>query len=749
MYPYDYSRLQKNEGLITLCIEKDKLIEYYKVDIVNRISESYFEREKIIKDKTNERLAEIDNEIRECKSKIEEIEIKTFNSLLKDYGIEKYFSEENLAKIKADYKELIANEFFKGEKKGNLLNDEKEKRLNLQLDFIRMLINKNYLDDNYLEYTSNNKSELSFTDREFIRNVKQGYVKTYNYKLENVNAVIINLNEEDFLQPAILIKDICLSLSKIEELDSKNTNTYKFKNIMSLLATGSKLVIDAVKEFLNVSNSDEKIAFSEYIAKYSWELIEPLFLKDISKADKDIFINTLIRNNIYDILQKKTIKTYIEDHSKYLQLFGGVGIAEICKLIERLNLHFNFIDLSNGKDDVYKYIVNSGFYNLTLDNLKIILDINEFNELDFAEKNFSFIKASGNENLIKKINNNLSDYLNNVYVKLTNSKEAEEVFKAFILNKNLDKETKTKLIKHSKIKIENLNDINEQLYEDLLIANKIIASWLNIFTVYKTSKHRDILKEFISLNDGKINGSYAKQDGNLQIEVFNYVLAANFSEEIYLNLAKSIDVQFAMTSAYAKNGNCEQFVLEGCFAYNVNDMSLLSNTHNMFPYLICYQNEILKAMSQFFMGHTFYASYMKAIIDNKDLSIEFKKEFVFRCGDSLVDLVDIETKLALFITDNNCKITEMLLYKFINIKIDESLKVELLSIAVNQNIITDLKNFKNYFVSISDDFAELWDESRKTVLEDNPNIRSIADYMKDKKMVTYTPRKGKLYLKCS
>lgn len=418
LYPYDYSRLQKNEGLITLCIEKDKLIEYYKVDIVNRISESYFEREKIIKDKTNERLAEIDNEIRECKSKIEEIEIKTFNSLLKDYGIEKYFSEENLAKIKADYKELIANEFFKGEKKGNLLNDEKEKRLNLQLDFIRMLINKNYLDDNYLEYTSNNKSELSFTDREFIRNVKQGYVKTYNYKLENVNAVIINLNEEDFLQPAILIKDICLSLSKLEELDSKNTNTYKFKNIMSLLATGSKLVIDAVKEFLNVSNSDEKIAFSEYIAKYSWELIEPLFLKDISKADKDIFINTLIRNNIYDILQKKTIKTYIEDHSKYLQLFSGVSIAEICKFIEILNLHFNLIDLSNGKDDVYKFIVDGGYYNIILNNLKSILDINEFNELDFAEKNFSFINDSGNQNLIKKINNSLSDYLNNVYVKL-------------------------------------------------------------------------------------------------------------------------------------------------------------------------------------------------------------------------------------------------------------------------------------------------------------------------------------------
>ncbi|MDE7083184.1 MAG: hypothetical protein K2O89_05755, partial [Clostridia bacterium] len=261
--------------------------------------------------------------------------------------------------------------------------------------------------------------------------------------------------------------------------------------------------------------------------------------------------------------------------------------------------------------------------------------------------------------------------------------------------------------------------------------------------------YRDLLNEFISLNDGKINGSYAKQDRNLQIEVFNYLLAANFKEDLYLNLAKSLDIRFTMTSAYAKNENCEQFVLNDCFVYNVNDMSLLSNTHNMFPYLICHQDEILKAMGQFFSGHTFEASYMEAIIDNKYLSIEFKKEFVFRCGGSLVDLVSIETKLALFITDNNCKITEKLLYKFIGVNIDESLKVELLSIAVNQNIITNLNSFKNYFISISEEFAELWDKTRKTVLEDNPNIRAIADYMKEKNIATYTPRKGKLYLKCS
>lgn len=819
LYPYDYSRLQKNKGLIPLCIKKDKLIEYYKTDNVNRINElegekkridseflkdfedlklifkgqhfscntlsmygieyadniktfeginylrhpvhsgyavqvqnlpngeSYYEREKIIRDKTNERLAEIDNEIREFKSKIEEIEIKTFNSLLKDYGIEKYFSEENLAKIKADYKELIANELFKGQEKENLFNDDSEKRFDLHLGFIRMLIHKNYLDENYLEYTSNNISDLSLNDREFIRNVKQGYVKTYNYKLDNVKAVIINLNEEDFLQPAVLIKDICLSLNKIQALDFNNKN--KFENIMSLLATGSKLVVNAVTEFLNVSNNEEKIAFSKYIAEYSSELIEPLFLKDISKVDKDIFIKTLIKNNKIGILQKKVIKNYIQEHTKYLQLFDDLNSSRVCDLINVLNLQFNLIDLTNGKDDVYKFIVNSGNYNLTVDNLNIILDINESNKFDFEEKNFSFITDSGNDSLINKINHNLSDYLNNVFIKLPNSNEAEKVFKAFLLNKKLDKETKLKLIKQSKVKIENLIDIDEQLYEDLLIANKIEALWTNIFYVYKFSQFRNSLREFISLNNGKINGSYANQDRNLLIDLFNYLLAANLSEEIYSNLAKSIDIHFTMTSAYAKNENCKQFVLNDCFIYNVNDMSLMSNTHNIFPYLICHQDEILKAMSQFFRGHTFEASYMKAIIDDKDLRTEFKKEFVFKCGDSLVDLVGIETKLAQFIVDIKCNMTEKLLYKFTDVNIDESLKVELLSIAVNQNIITNFNSFKSYFTSISEDYAELWNESRKAILEDTPKIRSIANYMKEKDIATYTPRKGKLYLRCS
>lgn len=823
LYPYDYSRLQQDEGLIPLCVDKDRLISLFKKAEVEKISEledekkkigeeflrdfkelkllfkgqhynysyincnstiknvdaidtfkgisllrhpandgyavqlqnlpdgeTYYDREKIIKGKVNERTNEIDNEIRECKSKIEEIETKTFYLLLKDFGIEKYFSEDNLTRIKEAYKEIVANEYFNGQKKENLPSDNEDLRFNMQLNFIRMLIYKNYLDENYLEYTSNNKSDLSLNDREFIRNVKQGYVKTYNYKLDNVKAVITNLNEEDFLQPAVLIKDICLSLSDIQEIDDENDiKTNKFNNIMKLLATGSKLVVNAVVEFASVATKDDVFVFADYIAQFAPEFLEPLFLKDLSQSVKDIFVSAAIEYEKFEILNSKVLKTYMERHPHYLNLFEDLEIGEIYKAIKTLNLHFNFIDLSNGKDEIYNFVVNGDNYNLTVDNLKIILNIDESNNVDFEEKNYSFIQNSGNERLISKVNNNLALYLNEVYIKLPNSNESEKIFKSFILDKNLDNELKSKLIHHSKIKITTLKDVDELFYELILIENKCIASWENIFTVFKTGKFNDTLSEFVSLNNGNITGSFANQDKSLQTGIFNYLINLKFNDDVYENLAKSIDLSFPMSSAYAKNENCEQFVLNGCFAYNVADMAILSNTYNMFHYLICHQDKILSEMSRFFNGTKFDASYMEAILDDKKLTIDFKKEFVYVCGASIVNIDGIEAKLAGFINDNNCKITEGLLYKFIGVDIDETLKIGLLSIAVNQNVITNLSNFKSYFKSIADEYAELWEEAKRATIEDNYNTRTVANYMKEKNMVTYTARKGKLYLRCA
>lgn len=825
LFPYDYSRLQNNEGLIPLCVDKEKVVDLFKeieeakikelevekeriekenlkdfndlkllfkgqhvglahlsnrwgavsVDSIDSFKdvmylqhpnpvyagyavqvqklpsgETYYERETIIKNKGLKRCEEIETAIRVCKNKIEKIESQRFDVLIREYGIEQYFSTKNLLELKKKYKEQIANEIFVGKSNEDLPTEEQDKKLDAQIHFVRMLINKNYLDEDYLEYISNNKSNISAHDRDFIRNVKQGYVKSYNYKLDNVKAVLRNLNEEDFLQPAILIGDVCLSLDIIREIDDENdVKTHKFDNIMRLFASGHKNVATAVVEFLAVTDVARKEIFADYIAQFSDSIVEELFKENITNADKDIIIKALLNYKKYSALQLSNTRSYIENHSQYLTLLGNLDFDEACQLISRLNLVFIKLDVSNGKDKLYQFIVDGGHYSITVDNLTVVLDIKEEIRFEFEHKNYTYIQEHGDEKLKQQISNNLQVYINEVYTKLPDTNESESVVKAFLSNANLSDEIKCKLINHTDIRLTTLHDIDVRFYDLLLSLNKVVPSWDNIFIAYSAIKYGDSLIYFILQNDGKISGSFADQDKALQVTLFNQLIESKFEDDVFDSLAKSVNAAFAMNNVYAKNANSKYFVLAGCFQYNVQDMSILSNTPCMFPYLICHQDKIILEMKTFFGITTFASSYGKRVIEEKNLSINFKKEFWYNCSNAFENFNGIENELAKFLVRNGCKLTERLLYRFTDIQIESPLKMGLLSLAVSQGIVKNLQEFKTYFQSISEECSKLWNVSQKIVVEDDGATRLVVDYMKKSNLVSYTARKGKLHLKCS
>ena len=171
----------------------------------------------------------------------------------------------------------------------------------------------------------------------------------------------------------------------------------------------------------------------------------------------------------------------------------------------------------------------------------------------------------------------MQSYVQNVYLKLQDTDESESEVKAFILSEDLSDELKYKLIKHTNLKIQSLQGVDENYYETLLSCNKVIATWENIFIVYATDRHNQMMLDFMTVNDCNIIGSFISQDKNLQIKIFNYLLGCTFSDEQFNNLAKSVDRFFVLDSNYANNKNCEQFILEGRFDYNVGHMSILSN----------------------------------------------------------------------------------------------------------------------------------------------------------------------------
>ncbi|MDE6200813.1 MAG: hypothetical protein K2M47_02880 [Clostridiales bacterium] len=816
LYPYDYARLQHNEGLIPLCIDKNRLVAQFvqtkkddikeleaekdriKKEALNNFAElkllfkgqhckyptiyghsnvlidnlesfkgvntldhpmhsgysvavqklpsgeTYYEREQIIKGKGAKRIVDIDYKINFIKQTIESEENDTFSNLIDRMGIDIYFSDENVRDILDKYVEEIVGEEERATE-DSLSRTCEEKVLLLQFAFIRMLINKRYIGEDYLEYISNYCSEITVKDMEFIRNVKRGYLQSYSYRLDDITSVIKSLNEEDFSQSAILIKDVLNSLNLVKELDVKEEiKTHKFDAIMRLLASGKKNVVNAVKEFLALTNDSEKSIFADNIAIYAGQLVENLFEANICDNDKDIFISALINYSKYEVLKSDQLKRYIEMHSNYSSLFSWPEHFFIPALINDVDLKFEVIDLSNGRDKLFDYIVRGNYYQMNIPNLQIVLDVKDDDAVEFSSKNYSFIRNSGKDCLVSRIENDINNYIEQIYLKLPLSNEDEYIIRELLSNEQISVENKVNIIEHTEFKLKDFDSIDTQLYSAILNGNKIEARWDNVATAYKTVGVEGALAEFISLNLGNIDGSYSSIDSVLQTELFNTLIELSFDEAIFGNLAKCIDCRFKMNGIYGKCKNIKQFILAGLFEFNIGDMQFLTNPPSILPYLACYQDNILGQMKDFFGVRQFKNTTCENIIDEQLLSLRFKKEFLELYG-SDVDITGIELKIAEFIVVNSCAIGEDMLYKFIDVNLESTLKLQLLALAIKQNKINNLAKYREYFSSIGEDYSKLIKEGERMTVENNGCNRLIAHFMKENGICDCNQRKEKIY----
>lgn len=824
LYPYDYSRLQGNSGLIPLCVDKDMAVEYFTADLKSKMKElemekekinkemlhdfnelklifkgqhyhlnhsyssngqnvdnidtfkdvvylahpqhtyysvilhrlpngeTYYERELRIKAKVGMGIRVIDEKIRELYKEIDSIENSTLHTLITKMGIETYFTQERLDIIRQQYNDFVVNKVFVGDKSEKLLPLNKSKvdiSIDRQIAFVRMLINKDYIDENYLEYISAYKSELSVNDRNFISNVKMGYSKSYSYRLDNVEAVIRELNEEDFMQPAIIINDICRSLDIIRKVDNESdVKTNKHSRIMELFNSRKETVVEAVCAFIMVADTEDKLIFGKHIVENSVSLVETLFMASLSSEDKDMFVRLLAKAG-ENISEMDKVRQYINEHEKYTALFEELKMGKQCEFIAKGHLIFDHLDISSRRDELFDYIVKNNFYAMNVDNFKAALNVMDSDAEQFERLNYSYIRQFGNEIIIKRIDEDMNCYIENVYVKLPQSNEPEETVKLFLTNKRISEENKSKAISHTDFIVERLDSVNTEYFAQLLNENKVSSNWENIVTAYGVLEFSEPLINFIESNSGNINGSFSDIQNDVQNKLFRDITACDFDESIMDGLARSIDVQFNIDETFGKNDRIGPFILGGCFSFNIYDMRFLKNPPSTIPYLIMYQKDIRNDMQAFFGNTTFKSLTVKDIIEEPKIGVEFKKEFISLYGKNF-DISGIEDIVANFIVRRDCALEEGLLYKFTNSSIESSKKLAMLALTIKTNGINNFVDYRSYFCAIGNDFSDFWGKTKKIIIESNIQNRLIAEFMKKNGLIIgFRTNKDRLHITCA
>ncbi len=456
----------------------------------------YLGREKSISNNNTSYTQNIEEKIRENKIKLINIERANSKVIMQKMGIDSFFSANR--DIKKKYKdELQSNEI-----------DDIE--LDNQIKFIRILIYKEYIDDTYLNYTSNSKTNLiSLNDRQFILSIKSGE-QNFNIKLDNIKNTLSLINDKDFNNIIILNADLLSNLETIEKI-----STHKYKNLKILLSGDSEDLFKNIKDFIQSIESNDVI--KRFLDKFV-DINPKMSIKLISCADIEIqsyILNKFIKDDNLKNNLKLLIKEELSKIKKYKQIFDGSTTEEVINFLNEISPKFQTLDEAyESTDEIQKYIISKNMYEISTNNIRIALGV--YNDESFKSKNYYCI-LNGPEYVKKYINENIQTYLSAILFdsEINENEEPEENILSLLNNEKIGIDKKIKFIEKYKFNINNLDTCPINLFEKIIENNRIVKSWINLLIIYqKNNNNIDIAMKIISkdlLDDNIPNDNSVKK----------------------------------------------------------------------------------------------------------------------------------------------------------------------------------------------------------------------------------------------
>lgn len=714
--------------------------------------ETYYDRELRIHAKNNNKIDSIKKEIADNKKSLSVLREKTFSELVIEYGTDLYFSDASITAAIEEYNELITNKIFKGKLSVDY-KEELENKLKEQLSYIRMLIHNNYIDDNYIEYTSNYRTSIiSLNDRAFMKDVKRGVLSEFNRKIDDIEVVIKKLREEEIGSASVLIFQVLNAFEIIKKIDSEE-GSRKGESLLKLLYSDEQSILDGITEYYKMADTDSCYRFTKFIIRAPMHLWEKLFASNaLEKETYDNIIVCIVDNAMdFSNFAGESVVSYINHLTNYYELFLMSDIDKVKKFITDLVVRFDSIDASNLISPLNEFIISGDHYVLNIDNVKIACKTALSD--DFYKRNYTYIQENASEVLKDNIQSHINEYLKLTYLKLPDNDDSREVCDFFLNSEVVDLKNKQFIIEKTDNIFENLEDYEERLLETLVTSNKVIPSWHNILYAYENLGLDEKLKSYILHSANDITGTLDDVDESLRDSFVHDLLNTEYTvaeQKMLDTVFTKLNIIIDLTDDFNIDDNLAMFIKANRIKYNVEDFAKLSEKpKSLLAYVILYQQQILES------GTFFDDSLDGVLIDNiiltKDIKDNLKKKVITDFM-NIIDPVKHCQDYAAIILKLNIPIPETFLYKFTESSLDSETKLSLLCHLISTEVnIRDLKELKNYLSNLGGEIGNAFtaiykDGENKCKIIDTEQTRKVVELLKQKNVVTYKPRTHNLHL---
>lgn len=469
----------------------------------NRISiENYIEN----KDKEHNEIEILENKIYDIDNKLIDLN-NTINTKL-SYLISKYGIE-------------------------NILSETERKN-----DLLTFLLINGYIDENYEEYINYfYPGALKTSDKSFLISIQSQNGLGYEYPLNEIKEIIEELPNKCYSQKEILNFNLLNYMLK---------NYNKYKEEITLIFQQLK---DASDSSINFSTSflrqnQELEIFVKELCK-NWPNIWKYINANADEDTKKLYIYNIFKyvpmNNLEKINNIEPISNYLSLNNNFIFDLEEKYIDKTKKIISTLDIKFESINTNNIDTKIGDFIITNNFYKINKSMIYAILEKKYNCKLEEIEsKNYSSILKTNDSNFIQYINDNIVEYIEHTYLLGKESLEDDIIDIINILNnENVLPEHKQKIIKRQKMKIDNIENINNDLWKMLLEEEKITVNWNNIICYYVENGLSKELVSFMNANKELLITSKIVNNHTYDNDVYNQfcqdiILQEEINEELLI-----------------------------------------------------------------------------------------------------------------------------------------------------------------------------------------------------------------------
>lgn len=493
LFPEDFVALHVRRGMVARAFEQTpEWAQFHVEQIDERLAELEQQREKLFVTSNDRKLVDIKQEIARLES--EKVQVPSW-------------SLQQLLEKNEDIR----------------LFEKKEEMPNA--DLIVYLLRYGYIAEDYQYYISLfHEGRITRSDYKYLLSVKNRRPLSFDHPLKHIENLLPRLRPTEFGDKVILndsMTDYLLTKCStqderaaryFEQLSNKSDTSLRY--IDYYLTGGSRK-----PEFVARLAKDWPQWWdfvTEHVELYSDHTLKSWLRLLAQHAEmKDIIIQDI----------NHSISQYILGRRDFLTWVTSVNNNDkIKRIIDLLKIRFTALDAPEKPSLILDHIYENGCYELTPEMIALFVQTKgkDVRVEDLQTANYSTILASGCEQLIDRIEEDIKTYIDQVFSPLEmNTQEASETVVRLLNNKGVTGKQKTAIIRKEVVRLEDITAVSDQtLWSELLHKDRMQPTWSNVVVYYEYAEKvfDDNLIEFLNRSENYTELSLTKFDEGIEME---------------------------------------------------------------------------------------------------------------------------------------------------------------------------------------------------------------------------------------